>query len=293
MKTVYSIQSEGTIPPIDPYTKTWTSVFAFAVLLIFPFLSCGQEVEKEVYAPPGTYAFLTDIHQPTVVPDSLRLDPFYQKYISADGIPIVSSAHVSDSALVVCRKTVLYLLARIPDVKDILLTKHVKIAIIGSREQTTDIPEYRALNQLFPDTDWDRRTRGVSATTLIPVSSCAEENLLCFENDPYKGEDILVHEFAHTIHTMGLRYLDTDFDKTLQSIYRKAKREGLWEHTYAMTNYIEYFAEGVQSWFNVNREANPADGVHNAVNTRAELKQYDIRLYNFITRYFYADDKLK
>lgn len=120
-----------------------------------------------------------------------------------------------------------------------------------------DIPEYKALNQLFPETDWDRRTRGIGATTLIPVSSCAEENLLCFESDPYRGADILIHEFAHTIHTMGLRYLDTNFDKALQTIYRMAKREGLWENTYAMTNYIEYFAEGVQSLFNVNMEANP------------------------------------
>lgn len=267
--------------------------FELITFSIFSFLSCRQEVEKEVHSPPGTYALLEEIQRPTVVPDSLRLDPFYQKYISAGGIPIISSAQVSDSALVVCGKTVLYLLARIPEVKNILISERVNVVIIGRNELTTDIPEYKTLNQLFPGTDWGRRTRGVGATTSIPVSSCAEENLLCFEGDPYKGEDILIHEFAHTIHTMGLRYLDTNFDKKLQSIYRMAKRERLWENTYAMTNYIEYFAEGVQSWFNANMEANPVDGVHNAVNTREELKQYDIRLFNLLNQYFYADDDLK
>ena len=51
--------------------------------------------------------------------------------------------------------------------------------------------------------------------------------------------------------------------------------EGLWETKYASTNHHEYWAEGVQSWFDNNRED---DHDHNHVNTRAELKEYDPRL---------------
>ena len=40
-------------------------------------------------------------------------------------------------------------------------------------------------------------------------------------------------------------------------------------------NHHEYFAEGVQSWFDDNREN---DHDHNHVNTRAELIEYDPRL---------------
>ena len=40
----------------------------------------------------------------------------------------------------------------------------------------------------------------------------------------------------------------------------------------AATNAGEYWAEGVQSWFDTNREN---DGSHNHVNTRGELKEYD------------------
>ena len=65
-----------------------------------------------------------------------------------------------------------------------------------------------------------------------------------------------------------------------------AMDNGLWHQTYAATNYQEYFAEGVQSWFNVNKEADPPNGIHNFVNIRDELKAYDPVLYELISRYF-------
>src|SRR5688572_12214468 len=47
----------------------------------------------------------------TAVPDTVRasyaLDPFYQKYADALGIPVVSSAKVPDAALLVARDRVL------------------------------------------------------------------------------------------------------------------------------------------------------------------------------------------
>jgi hypothetical protein len=47
---------------------------------------------------------------------------------------------------------------------------------------------------------------------------------------------------------------------------------GLWRSKYASVNHAEYFAEGVQSWFNNNR---PPDHDHNHVDTREELREYD------------------
>ncbi len=49
-------------------------------------------------------------------------------------------------------------------------------------------------------------------------------------------------------------------------------KAGLWKAAYASVNHHEYFAEGVQSWFDNNREN---DNEHNHVNTRAELIEYD------------------
>src|SRR5690606_17564659 len=55
------------------------------------------------------------------------------------------------------------------------------------------------------------------------------------------------------------------------------------------TNHHEYFAEGVQSWFDNNREN---DNEHNHVNTRAELIAYDPGLAA-LCREVFGDTELK
>ena len=63
---------------------------------------------------------------------------------------------------------------------------------------------------------------------------------------------------------------------------------GKWKDTYAATNIEEYWAEGVQDWFNVNAEVPKPDGKHNQVNTRKELKAYDRGLYDILSEFFPA-----
>lgn len=224
------------------------------------------------------------------IPSSYNFHPFYKKYIDANGIPVISSENVPASALIQARAIVLQMLEKRRDVKTKLESNKVRVAVMAKDEQTTDIPEHKDLNKAFPGTNWDIRARGLGATKLRPAVSCAEENLLCYGQDPYHGEDILVHEFAHTIHTLGIQYIDTDFDGKLSEIYDEAMERQLWANTYAASNYQEYFAEGVQCWYNVNKEVTPSDGVHNHINTRAELKVYDPKLYQLISLYFAESD---
>ena len=128
----------------------------------------------------------------------------------------------------------------------------------------------------------DRRARGLGATKARPAVSCGEENLLRYQADRYHGESILIHEFAHTMHELGARFLDRDFDKRLKTAYDDAMKKGLWKKTYAATNPNEYWAEGVQDWFDSNRTASPADGIHNEIHTREGLKEYDPALATLI-----------
>ena len=125
--------------------------------------------------------------------------------------------------------------------------------------------------------------RGLGPTRQRPAVSCGEENLLGFRGDPYREENILVHEFAHAIHLMGLNRIDHDFDKELKKIYDRAMAEGLWKGKYAATNKEEYWAEGVQSFFDTNR---PPDHDHNHVRTRKALEEYDPRLAKLIGEVF-------
>lgn len=99
----------------------------------------------------------------------------------------------------------------------------------------------------------------------------------------------MVHEFAHAIHLIGFALADPEFEQKLEKLYRKAMSEGLFKNTYAATDSMEYWAEGVQSWFNCN-QSRPYEGIHNHVNTRKELKVYDPELYRFLSQYFSKED---
>lgn len=226
------------------------------------------------------------------VPSELGLDTFYKKYRDAEGIPVVSSENVPDEALEKAKTIALEMLAKRPEIKTKLMENQLRIGVIGKNEVTTDIPEHSDLNIAFPNTNWDTRARGLGATIQRPVSTCAEENLLCYSVDVFSQEDIMVHEFAHSIHLLGIAFLEPNFDDRLEAVYQLAIQKGMWANTYASTNRQEYWAEGVQSWFNVNAESIPTNGIHNDVNTRSELLIADPDLYDLISEYFEVNDNL-
>lgn len=211
-------------------------------------------------------------YEVTAPPAELKLEPFYAKYVSASGYPIVSSAKVSDYALKEAAYLVDMLLAQRPDVREAMIKSGSRLIVMAHDEYTTDVPEHA---HLTPKDYWDVRARGLGGSQTDPVCSCGEENLLGFAGDPYSTECILIHEFAHNIHLRGLVNVDPTFDERLERAYKAAMEQGLWKGKYAAVNHHEYFAEGVQSWFNNNREN---DHDHNHVNTRAELKEYDAGL---------------
>lgn len=166
------------------------------------------------------------------------------------------------------------------DIRRALVRSKARLVVMAPAEMTTDVPEHADLR---PKDYWDRRARGLGATDQRPAVSCGEENLLCLPGDPYAAENILIHEFAHAMHQMGLDKIDGEFDRRLRRAYDQAMEDGLWKGKYAATNHHEYWAEGVQSWFDTNR---PPDHDHNHVNTREELKEYDPRLAAIVADVF-------
>ena len=208
-------------------------------------------------------------YEVTTPPKSLKLNPIYKKYCSASGYPIVSSDRVSDFALKEAAWLVDMMLAKRPDVREAMIKSGSRLIVMAHNEYTSDVPEHAHLK---PKEFWDVRARGLGGSKTDPVCSCGEENLLAFPGDPYSTENILIHEFAHNIHLRGMVNIDPTFDERLKAAFQTAKKQGLWFGKYASTNKNEYFAEGVQSWFNNNREP---DHDHNHVNTRRELREYD------------------
>ena len=128
-------------------------------------------------------------------------------------------------------------------------------------------------------------SQGVGGTLKHPLTISCEENLLCTSRDPY-NEDIYIHELAHGVHLVGGGAIK-NFDVAVEQAYDQAKRSGLWQQTYAISNSMEYFAEGVQSYFNHGlngiEDVGPPSGNGNVnhINTRESLFGYDFQEWFF------------
>jgi len=220
---------------------------------------------------------------------------FYTQRVSAGGFPIVASAKVSPYALKEAVYLVDLMLAKRPDVRTAMIASGSRLCILAYNEFTTDQPEFahlepeKGFEAVSAKEYWDARARGLGGSETDPLCSCAEENLLAYDGDPYDTENILIHEFAHNIHLRGLSNVDPTFDPRLKAAFDAAMKAGLWKGAYASSNHHEYWAEGVQSWFDNNREN---DAQHNHVNTRAELLAYDPKLAA-LCREVFGDTELK
>ncbi len=233
---------------------------------------------------------LCPVHgQVTSIPEGKNIPSFYQKYIETEGLYVTSSGKVSDEALLKACDIISLMLAKRPDVKAHMVKKGCHVMIIGKDEETCDLPEFAHICNCEDSIKyWNWRARGFGGAPEDEFSSsCGEENLLALPQDKYVGENILIHEFAHLIHTVGIVGVEPDFNERLEALRQNAIRKGLWEKTYAVSNKEEYFAECVQSFFNCNRYAEPANGVHNWVNRRTKLKTYDPDMYRLLQEYFY------
>ena len=218
----------------------------------------------------GSAFAATKFPEVTAPPAELHVPAFYKKFISADGYPIVASERVNDYALKEAAHLVNLMLARRPDVRAAMIQGGSRLCILAHDEFTTDQPEFAWLGrepvadfpQISPKDFWDARARGTGGSETDPYCSSAEENLLGYPGDPYAAECILIHEFAHNIHLRGMVRVDKTFDRRLKKTYADAMKAGLWKGKYASVNHHEYFAEGVQSWFDNNR-VNDHDHNHN------------------------------
>jgi len=205
-----------------------------------------------------------------------RIDPFYTKTLTIDGIPIIGSKKVSDYAFLECAYTLDHMLMNSPKrVRDALIFCRVRVGIISVVEYTMDIPENQTPRNMQPvqAAFQDRRSRGLGG---LPLATCAEENLLNLRSDPYRAENITIHEFSHTVAS-SMRRVDPAWYEHLRDIYRQAMSEGLFANSYSATNEQEYWAEGAQAWFDCAAQRKDPT-VHSGIWYREQLKTYDPRL---------------
>ena len=217
-----------------------------------------------------------------------RSDPFYAKYAVAAGIPVIGSARVPDAAITRAAEIVTAMLSRRPDLTAELIRQGVRVGIIAQSEAITDLPEHRHWKkprrddrrltqcelkfferiEAQSDRDyWNERSRGTGGR----FTTVGAENLLAIPGSRYFGENILVHEFSHTILD-AIRAVDGALYAQVEEAYAGALKAGRWKGDYASVTLTEYWAEGTQFWFNTNMLARLEEG---PVLSSADLKRYD------------------
>jgi len=208
---------------------------------------------------------------------------YYYKYTHAYGIPIISSNNVRNEALKRACYLMRFLLADQKVLRQALYKNYGRMGIIAESEGTLSIPEHRWLGG-----NWNARARGLGGTVAIPISTGGEENLLCYRNnrDRYPNEDIFLHEFSHAILLIAVTNGMRGHYQRVQRAFRNARYRGLWRGTYSMSTVEEYWAEGVQSFFNVNSYKAVPNGIHGPISTRSKLYKYDRTLYNLVYQVF-------
>ena len=87
-------------------------------------------------------------------------------------------------------------------------------------------------------------TAPISRSAVMTAASSVAMRPL-YKGDPYSTENIMIHEFAHAIHSLGLRSVDPTFQPRLSKVYEDAKAKGLWKGTYAISNISEYWARAI------------------------------------------------
>ena len=210
---------------------------------------------------------------------------FFSKRLDFHGIPIKAHQVVVDEALYAAydRLALLFtnLLTKQPMVISNLVALRAELHIIGRDQVTTDLPEWRH-DKGKPLAEYngltrDQRTRGMGGL----LTSCGEENLLRLEKDRYRGRDICLHEFSHSVLNNGCpREIKRRF--AAQRTHSLAK--GLWVKSYAGSDVDEFFAELTMWYFGTHGDTSmtgpkPENGPEG-------LKKYDPEAYALIDDFY-------
>ncbi|MBW8040505.1 MAG: hypothetical protein FVQ85_10940 [Planctomycetes bacterium] len=237
------------------------------------------------------------VKQPSVIdaPKEIRSE-LISKYVWCRGFSILGSNKVSDKAMLEADRIVRNMFRYRHDVLKAIIDAKVQLAVIAQGQSPKDIPHVRKIGR-----KWFVNTKKSSGKqSRLFRFSAAESNLLESAGNPAAGDNLLIRDMALLMYYVtglreidpeykkrkhvqqyekGLKRIDHRFDEKVKKLYRKAKMQNLWAGTPAMKNRFNYFAEGVQSFFNANKIITAGN---DPVNTREQLQGYDPDMALFI-----------
>jgi dipeptidyl aminopeptidase/acylaminoacyl peptidase len=239
--------------------------------------------------------------QPSVIapPGKFKIDPYYTKFTYAREFPIIGSPRVGDEALLRANDIVRKMFAYRHDILKALINDGAKLVVLGRSEKLSDLPECRdSRNQ--PDFD---EVRFLDYTPTRKIMVVPEENVLRLSGEPFGGRCVVVGLFARAAYQatalrpvdpdfdkrrdkqqyeLRVKRLDVEFDRKLQNIYEDATTRGRWKGTPAARSRIEYWAAGVEAYFDATGETPAPNGADRPIATREMLKAYDPELFALV-----------
>jgi hypothetical protein len=234
--------------------------------------------------------------QPSVMPPpaKFKIDPYYTKFTWAREFTVVGSNKVSDEALLKANDTIRKMFAYRHDILKAMIAENIKLVVLGRKEKLSDLPELAEAREK-PGFDEVRYLHYTPETKLMVVP---EENVLGLKDDPFAGECMVINVFAQGLYRVtGLRppgrstgqqyelrvkRMDVEFDKRLLKLYDGAMEKKLWRGAPAANNRAEYWAAGIEAYFDAAGPGFPPNLAHRPINTREALKEYDPDLYALV-----------
>jgi hypothetical protein len=251
--------------------------------------------------PKNDWRYQALRQQPSVIPPpaKFKIDPYYTKFTFAREFPVVGSKHVSDEALLKANDTIRKLFAYRHDILKAMIADGVRLIVLGQKEKLSDLPEFKDAGNK-PSFD---EVRYLDYTPSLKLMVVPEESVLCLAKEPFAGKCMVVSVFAKALYQItGLRpvdanferqrdrqqyelrvkRMDIEFDHRLGKLYEEAVRKGLWKGTLAAHNRAEYWAAGVEAYFDAAGDGQPPTLADRPITTREALKAYDADLYALV-----------
>jgi dipeptidyl aminopeptidase/acylaminoacyl peptidase len=263
----------------------------------------GYELVKTTFqlTPQTDWRYHPVRRQPSVIPPptTFKVDPYYTKFTYAREFTVLGSTQVSDEALLKANDIIRKMFAYRHDILKAMIADGARLVVLGRHERLSDLPEFKsAVNQA--DSDELRYCDYTPSRKLMVVP---EENVLGLPEDPFAGKCMVVSLFAKGLYEIaGLRRvdpqfekkrdkqqyelrvkrLDMEFDHRLQMIQEMAIAKGVWKGTAAARSRAEYWAAGVEAYFDAAGDNPPPNLADRPINTREALRVYDPDLYGLV-----------
>jgi alpha-glucosidase len=247
--------------------------------------------------PANDWRYTPLRRQPSVIapPARFKVDPYYTKFTWAREFVVLGSKHVSDEALLTANDNIRKMFAYRHDILKALIEDGARLVVLGRKEKLSDLPEFKATRSeegldLVRYLDFDTRRK----LMVVP-----EENVLGLKEEPFAGRCMVVSVFARALYPvtaqrpviegferrrdrqqyeLRVKRLDVEFDSKLKKAYEKAMSASLWRGTPAARDRVEYWATGVECYFDAVGAGYAPNGADRPITTREALKAYDAEL---------------